>query len=100
MLPIASTTISTSNGKLHNSMDIVINLKHSGNENIRNILAKGIYAPCLFTNGMYREKRLGIDASYSRPFGTNEDGINAQKMKSSSGYGNLGCHAWRRILYS
>lgn len=72
-------------------------------KNIRNILAKGVFMllVSLLAMACTEKSDWGIDASYSRPFGTNEDGINVTKdEKSSSGYGNLGCHARRRILYS
>lgn len=71
-------------------------------KNIRNILAKGVFMllVSLLAMACTEKSDWGIDASYSRPFGTNEDGINVTKRKSSSGYGNLGCHARRRILYS
>lgn len=62
-------------------MDIVINLKHSRNENIRNILAKGVFMllVSLLAMACTEKSDWGIDASYSRPFGTNEDGINVTK---------------------
>ena len=52
-------------------------------KNIRNILAKGVFMllVSLLAMACTEKSDWGIDASYSRPFGTNEDGINEQKMK-------------------
>lgn len=50
-------------------------------KNIRNILAKGVFMllVSLLAMACTEKSDWGIDASYSRPFGTNEDGINVTK---------------------
>lgn len=50
-------------------------------KNIRNILAKGVFMllVSLLAMACTEKSDWGIAASYSRPFGTNEDGINVTK---------------------